>query len=197
VPRISAASIAEHVANQEVAVVDAARRLFAERGIAAVSLSDIAEEVGLKRTSLYRYFPTKSHILQRWFDQVMTPLVDQSRRIVEEENTPARRRLEAWLDLQLDFVTDESHVALVTAAEGVDDLPEEVRAGFGQRHRELYATLEPLLRSGGARTREATRARAVMIAGLVRSAGELVRAGMPAAGVRRELVRSAAAVAGL
>jgi AcrR family transcriptional regulator len=195
-PRISAATIAEHVAQQEAAVLEAARRLFAERGVAAVSIADIAAEVGLQRTSLYRYFPTKGHILQRWFDQAMTPLVERSRAIAEL-NEPARERLEQWLDVQLDFVTDDSHASLVTATEGIDDLPDEVRADFADRHRELYETLEPLLRAGGTRGTEVTRARAVLIAGLVRSAGELSRQGAPRATVRRELHRSAAAVAGL
>ena len=41
-PRIAADTVAEHVALQEAAVVDAAARLFGERGVARVSLADIA-----------------------------------------------------------------------------------------------------------------------------------------------------------
>src|SRR5690606_10118161 len=67
VPRISAESVAAHVARQEAAVLDAAVRLFSERGYSEVTIGDIAAEVGLARNSLYRYFPDKDHILLAWF----------------------------------------------------------------------------------------------------------------------------------
>lgn len=193
-PRINAASIAEHVAAQEAAVVEAARRLFSERGVAAVSLGDIAAEIGLGRTSLYRYFPTKGHILQRWFDQEMQPLVERSRAAVETDGTPADR-LYAWLDVQLDFVTDASHGVLMEASAVPGVVPDDVLADFGARHRELYATVAPLL--GGGEDVELLRARALLVAGLVRSASDLLRDGVPADVVRPELQRAAAAIAAI
>ena len=66
-PRISADTIAEHVARQEAAVLDAAVRLFVERGYREVGLADIAAEVGLARSSLYRYVPDKAHLLVQWY----------------------------------------------------------------------------------------------------------------------------------
>lgn len=194
-PRITGANIAEHVVAQEAAVVDAARRLFAERGVAAVSLGDIAGAVGLSRTSLYRYFPTKGHILQRWFDLEMDPLLERSRAVVAEQG-PTVAALEAWLDVQLDFVTDEAHIALVDASAAAPELAPEVLAHFGQRHRELYATLDDVLRAGGADT-ATRRVRALLVAGLIRSSAELVGQGVPRATVRRELHRAARAVTGL
>ncbi|UUW91203.1 TetR/AcrR family transcriptional regulator [Pimelobacter simplex] len=194
-PRITGANIAEHVVAQEAAVVDAARRLFAERGVAAVSLGDIAGAVGLSRTSLYRYFPTKGHILQRWFDLEMDPLLERSRAVVAEQG-PTVAALEAWLDVQLDFVTDEAHIALVDASAAAPELAPEVLAHFGQRHRELYATLDDVLQAGGADP-ATRRVRALLVAGLIRSSAELVGQGVPHATVRRELHRAARAVTGL
>ena len=195
-PRITGATIAEHVATQEAAVVAAARRLFAERGVAAVSLGDIAAEVGLGRTSLYRYFPTKGHILQRWFDLEMDPLLEQSRAVVAEHG-PGADALRAWLDVQLDFVTDEAHGALVDASSAAPELPPEVLAHFGQRHHELYATLDDVLAAGGASGGETRRIRALLIAGLIRSSADLVAHGVARDVVRDELHRGALAIAGI
>jgi AcrR family transcriptional regulator len=195
-PRITGATIAEHVAAQEAAVVDAAKRLFAERGVAAVSLGDIAAEVGLGRTSLYRYFPTKAHILQRWFDLEMQPLLERSQQVAEGSGSPAQR-LTAWLDVQLDFLTEESHAMLTEASALPEMLPDEVREHFAQQHRALYATLADVLRSGGARTTDVQRTRSLLIAGLLRSAVQLVGAGLPRPTVRRELLRAALGVAGV
>lgn len=177
-------------------MVEAARRLFAERGVNAVSLADIAAEVGLRRTSLYRYFPTKAHLLQRWFDLEMAPLLAQSAEVVAGPGI-APERLIRWLDVQLDFLTDESHAGLTEASLAPGALPPEVLAGFGARHQELYATLAPLLREGGARRAEVVRTRSLLIAGLLRSAADLLGGGVPRATVRRELHRAARAVAGL
>ena len=64
-PKITGDSIAEHVAAQEAAVIAATVSLFAERGAGNVTIADIAAEVGLARTSVYRYFPTKGAIVAR------------------------------------------------------------------------------------------------------------------------------------
>lgn len=193
-PRINAATIAEHVAQQEAAVIDAARRLFNARGYRNVSLGDIAEEVGLGRTSLYRYFPTKAHLVAGWFEAAMTPLIEASGAAIEGPGTDIER-MGRWLDVQLDFLLDDEHTALVTASIESDDLPDEVRERIGARHRELYATLGPLLVAEAGPDRALVRIRAGLAAGLVRSAAELVRGGVEQSAVRAELIRSAAGVA--
>lgn len=193
-PRITGPTIAEHVAAQESAVVAAARRLFAEQGVAAVSLVDIAREVGLGRTSLYRYFPTKAHILQRWFDQEMDALVAHSTEALAGASDP-EAALVAWLDVQLDFVTDAEHRALSDAAAAAGELPPDVAEHFGRRHAELYGTLDGVL-APHARARDVRRHRALLIAGLIRSSADGLARGCPPATVRRELHRAAVAVAG-
>ena len=45
-------------------VLDKAATLFAARGFAATSLQDVAEQVGLSRTSIYHYFDSKDALLQ-------------------------------------------------------------------------------------------------------------------------------------
>ena len=43
-------------------VLDAAERLFAERGFAGASLADICGEVGIAKSSLLHHFPSKKRI---------------------------------------------------------------------------------------------------------------------------------------
>lgn len=42
------------------AILDAAGRLFAQRGIAAVEMKDVAAEAGCSRATLYRYFENRA-----------------------------------------------------------------------------------------------------------------------------------------
>lgn len=51
------------------AVVEVARRLFAERGIHAVSVREIAREVGVSHTLLHLYFGNKDEIVRQVLDR--------------------------------------------------------------------------------------------------------------------------------
>jgi AcrR family transcriptional regulator len=50
---------------REAAILDAARRLGAERGIRRVTLTEIAEVVGVHKSALLRYFETREEIFLR------------------------------------------------------------------------------------------------------------------------------------
>ena len=47
----------------EAAIREAARRLIARHGYEAVSMRQLAAEVGVQAAALYRYFPTKEDLL--------------------------------------------------------------------------------------------------------------------------------------
>ncbi|MFI6424537.1 TetR family transcriptional regulator [Promicromonospora sp. NPDC050880] len=50
---------------REVAILDAARRLGSERGIRQVTLTDIADAVGMHKSAMLRYFETREEIFLR------------------------------------------------------------------------------------------------------------------------------------
>lgn len=50
---------------REAAILDAARRLGAERGIRAVTLTDIADAVSMHKSAMLRYFETREEIFLR------------------------------------------------------------------------------------------------------------------------------------
>jgi len=50
---------------REAAILDAARRLGAEQGIRQVTLTEIAEAVGMHKSALLRYFETREEIFLR------------------------------------------------------------------------------------------------------------------------------------
>jgi AcrR family transcriptional regulator len=195
VPKIAADTVAEHIAQQEAAVIAAASRLFAERGVAQVSLATIASEVGLARNSLYRYFPDKGHILAAWFRAELAPLQEASTAIASADQ-PADERLEAWLGLHLDYLTAPEHQAMMSAATEMPTVTDDVRADIAEGHRNLYATLgiivEDLLRDTD--PPRDSRVVTMLITGLLRSSADLVvGSGADADVVRGELLRTSRA----
>lgn len=199
-PRITAPNIAAHVAQQEAAVVRAATELFAERGFAAVTMADIAERVGLARSSLYRYFPDKDHILLAWLRRETAALVQRSTAIATSD-APPQVRLRRWLRLQLDYLAEPDHQLFTRVLASLGDLDADVLDAVVDQHRRLYATVEPIVAdalrvTGGGRSRRDPQLVAELIVGLLRAAGEAVGRGVPAGRVRRELERAALAVVG-
>ena len=186
-PKITARSVPEHVAHQEAAVIDAAIRLFNERGVRDVSLSDIAKEVGLARNSLYRYFPDKAHILAAWFRTTIAPLIDLSNEIAAADS-PAVDRLGRWVVEQFEYLTNPDHAAMLLASNEMTTMPDDVRAELGAGHRELYGSLAAVLRDTFHEQPDRDIEVATMlIASLVRSAAEQARTGADIAVVQREL----------
>ena len=141
-PRISADSIAEHVARQQAAVFEAAIGLFVEHGYEAVSLNDIAAEVGLARSSLYRYFPDKAHILLKWLRQELPEQVRLAHLVLTGDGPPAAR-LQRWADAQMDYARRPEHGLVAALADLAPQLDDGARAELADSHRQLG---EPLLR---------------------------------------------------
>ena len=170
-PRISAASVAEHVARQEQAVFDAAIGLFVARGYGAVTLADIAAEVGLARNSLYRYFPDKAHILLRWFRAELPAQVERATAVLGGDGPP-RARIEAWVDDQLDYARQPEHDLIVALAEAAGDLEPEELAELADSHRQVLAPLDAALVEAGMADAGERGAVADLIGGLVLAAGQ-------------------------
>lgn len=140
-PRISADSIAEHVARQQTAVFEAAIRLFLERGFEAVTLGDIAAEVGLARSSLYRYYPDKAHILLEWLRQELPEQERLAREVLTADET-ATARLQLWAGLQMDYARRPEHGLVAALGQLAPQLDDADRDELADSHRRLA---EPLL----------------------------------------------------
>jgi AcrR family transcriptional regulator len=70
-------------------ILAAATRLFAERGVADVTMSEIAQKAGLRQASLYYWFRRKEEILAEIVDQVNRVPLDFVLRLEDEPGDPA------------------------------------------------------------------------------------------------------------
>lgn len=147
-PRISADSVAEHVAQQEAAVLNAALELFLERGYEHVTLADIAARIGLARNSLYRYFPDKAHILLRWLDDEVPRQVARTRTILARPGTPLERII-SWAEDQIAYAREPEHQLLSRISSLVPDLDAAARTHVGAVHQQLTQPLRQVLAEAG------------------------------------------------
>jgi AcrR family transcriptional regulator len=69
VPKLWNATIAAHRDAVRRAILEAAWALVSEQGLAPVTMTQIAERVGIGRATLYGYFPDVPAILLAWHEQ--------------------------------------------------------------------------------------------------------------------------------
>lgn len=79
-PRIKSAVEREQL---RASILDAARTLFVERGIEAVSMREIAKKINYSPTTLYHHFSDKEALLQAVCDEDFLKLADDIQEIME------------------------------------------------------------------------------------------------------------------
>ncbi|MCV7052576.1 TetR/AcrR family transcriptional regulator [Mycobacterium heidelbergense] len=81
-------------------VVDAAERIFAERPYEDVTMDAVAEEAGISRALLYRYFPGKLALFASVYRRAADRLLDGVR---FDPGAPLQAQIAAGLDAHLDY----------------------------------------------------------------------------------------------
>jgi AcrR family transcriptional regulator len=82
------------------ALIDAAAKLFAERGYEETSIGDLGEATGLAAGGIYHYTSSKEALLIAICDELLDPLLERARAIAATDATPdehLRELLRAWL----------------------------------------------------------------------------------------------------
>ncbi|NYE43211.1 AcrR family transcriptional regulator [Streptomyces fulvorobeus] len=131
-PRIRAASVAEHRTMQRGALLDAARSLLSEGGTEALTFPALAERTGLARSSVYEYFRSRAAVVEELCAVDFPLWAAEIENAMERAATP-EEKIEAYVRRQLDLVGDRRHRAVVaiSASELDAGAREKIRAAHG------------------------------------------------------------------
>src|SRR5438105_7601691 len=139
-------------------IMDAAIKVFAERGFHTATVAEIARAAGVADGTIYLYFKSKDDLLLRLFDEKMTDLLAEARAALASEPS-APEKLRRFIQLHLSLVERNPELASVLIVElrqsaqflkaadrnklaaYVDLIAEVVRAG--QENGELTARISP------------------------------------------------------
>jgi AcrR family transcriptional regulator len=91
VPKLWTETIEEHRRAVREATLDTTAALVAEHGLASVTMSRIAEETGIGRATLYKYFPDVEEILAAWHERQITGHLKQLAQIRDQAGSAAER----------------------------------------------------------------------------------------------------------
>ena len=96
-PKLWDETITAHRRQVRDAILEAAARLASDRGPLNVTMSEVADETGIGRATLYKYFSSIEEILRSWHDQQISRHLELLTDIVDRDE-PAVVRLEALLN---------------------------------------------------------------------------------------------------
>jgi AcrR family transcriptional regulator len=97
VPKLWSDTIEAHRREVRDAILDTTAGLIAKHGLTSVTMSQIADETGIGRATLYKYFPDIDAVLVAWHErQVLTHLAELA--AIRDRAGDAVERLEAVLE---------------------------------------------------------------------------------------------------
>jgi AcrR family transcriptional regulator len=84
-------------------ILEAAEALFARRGFAGVGMSEIAEAVGLGKSSLFHHFPTKAQLYAAVVERILIEIESALTRALAAGGSPVER-FDRWVDTIVDLL---------------------------------------------------------------------------------------------
>ena len=127
-------------------ILDAAIRVFAERGFHGARVGDIAEDAGVAHGLLYHYFASKDEVLRTIFVENWGELIGRFR-AVEDADEPASEKLEGIAKILLR--TWRNDPALVTVMVREVARSQQLQAQVTEV-REAFAIVERVIEEGQA-----------------------------------------------
>ena len=97
VPKLWTETLEAHRREVRDAILDTAAALVSEHGLLSVTMSQIAQETGIGRATLYKYFSDVEAILHAWHQRQITGHLEYLGQVRDQAANPAER-LEAVLE---------------------------------------------------------------------------------------------------
>jgi AcrR family transcriptional regulator len=130
-------------------IIDAAARVFAERGFHGATTQDIADLLGIRQASLYYYFSSKEAALELVCLKGVEGFADAAKAIAARPLS-ARERLKLLIDSHLSPLVERGDYVKVFLNER-QHLPRESRRRIGRWSRSLERIFEDVIKDGVAR----------------------------------------------
>jgi AcrR family transcriptional regulator len=145
-PKLWTETIETHRRGVHDAIVDTTAALVAEQGLRSVTMSQIAEETGIGRATLYKYFPDVETILLAWHERHISGHLEYLADIRDQAGD-AGERLEAVLEAYA-LIAHDSHGHHDAELEALLHRDEQVPRARHQLHQMIRQLLAEAAQTG-------------------------------------------------
>jgi len=133
-------------------IVDVAGRLFSQKGYDATSLKEIAEHVGLHKTSLFHYFKNKESVLMEVMDKSLKEHLHILDEIVNDSHLTGKEKFRLALEKQV-LVTCKYKDHINVYLTEVRSLSPANQKKCIKRRKQYEAYFEKIIREGQAESK--------------------------------------------
>jgi AcrR family transcriptional regulator len=128
-------------------ILQAATRLFVERGFDGTSMHDIADALGVTRTAVYYYYKNKEAILVALTDNITRVAAQLAEQTAQHEHVPPAEALRTLVDRHARLIID--HGAQFRVVEHSEErLPPKLRATARAYRRGVLANFRAVVERG-------------------------------------------------
>ena len=131
-PKLWSGTLEAHRREVRDAVIETTTSLIAAQGLRAVTMSRIAEQSGIGRATLYKYFPDVDSILHAWHASHVRTHLDELSALAETDGPPTERLAAVLANYALrTYETTRAHagtdlVSLIHRSEHIGDAEHEL-----------------------------------------------------------------------
>ena len=155
-------------------IINAAHRLFIEKGFVATSIQDILDEAEIAKGTFYNYFTSKNECLMAILEFVYEETNQKRNEIAHGKNINDEKVLAEQIAIRMDTNRKHSMMALFSSISLLDD--EDLQAFIGKQHRrELQWVAKRLKEVNGADTERFALDHAVILLGTIHHAVHLLK----------------------
>ncbi len=114
----------------EQKILEAAQKVFIQKGLDGTRLEGIAKEAGINKALLHYYFRSKENLFETIFDQMIEKFVPDFTAIVESKK-PIEEKIELFVHRYIDFVSINPQVPIFLITE-LNRNPERMKDILGR-----------------------------------------------------------------
>lgn len=134
-------------ADTRTAILDAAERLFAQRGFASTTIKQIGAEAGVNAALLYYYFADKETLYREVLGRLLTGLITTGGKAFDEAHSP-EEAIRSLVRVQAAVLGATPSVPRLIARELVDNEAAHASQHIAKLAAELFTRLCEMIRDG-------------------------------------------------
>lgn len=131
----------------QTAILDAAERLFAERGYSATTIKQIGTAAGVNSALLYYYFADKERLYAAVLDRLLGTLMAEGEKVFATAASPDEA-IRGLVQVQGELLMSRPYFARLMARELVDHQAAHVRGQLAQLAAGIFKRLCQMIRDG-------------------------------------------------
>lgn len=124
------ARISKDPDERRLELIDAAERLFNQKGFESTAVSDIVKSIGVAQGTFYYYFKSKDDIFNAIVERFMEELMSELKEVQYNEKLNTKQKLEIILDKSFSFMENNEGVIFYLHTKDNAELHERIEKKF-------------------------------------------------------------------